>query len=386
MASPAQNHAVPDWFDSFRRAYRQACGYALAYAGADGRILVGTAAPTDCTCRSLSDRARIEAAEQTLLWGETTINLCCEDGYAMWAVPVMNNNAVSGCLVVQGVELETGEETAPSRIQKAADTLLEWAIRDNRITASAVHLARQRADAEKARFYALEQSKNFASDDIRSLYLREEPGLFAAIKQGDKAEARGILNRILVSIYSLGGHRMDLLKSCVLELIVMMSRAAVEAGADPSALLGANYRSLTELAAIEDEEDLSGWVRRMLESLIEAIRENDSYPPSLLLAKATAFMREHLGENLRRDEVARFAGVSPGHLTTVMTERMGRSFSDLLGQMRVDRAKDLLRVTDLSLSAIAVECGFYDQSHLNKAFRKATNQSPGEYRKRQRAG
>ncbi len=319
---------TPVWFEQFRLAYRDAFGFNLLYADARGRVLTDGLHPTDCACRSLSDARR------------------------------------------------------SANIQQAADALLEWAIRDNLISTGNIELSRQRAEMEKARFYALEQSKHFASDDLRSLYLREEPELLTAIKQGDKQEARGILNRILVSIYSLSGQRLDLLKSCVLELIVMMSRAAVEAGADPSALLGANYRSLSELADIDDDEDLADWVRRMLESLIEAIRTNDTYPHSLLLAKAIAYMRDHLGDNLRRDDVARHAGVSPGHLASVMTERMGRSFTDMLVQMRVDRAKDLLRTTDLSLSSIALECGFYDQSHLNKVFRKATGKSPGEYRRR----
>lgn len=376
-----ENGESPDWFGPLRQAYLEQFGFPLLYADASGRVCSGETQPTECSCRSQSDQRRLESAKQTLYWGETIINLCCDDGFAMWSVPVMHNNTLRGCLFVQGVELESEDRADAANIQKGADALLEWAIRDNLISTAEIELSRQRAENEKARFYALEQSKHFTADDLRSLYLREEPELLMAIKQGEKGEARGILNRILVSIYSLSGQRMDLLKSCVLELIVMMSRAAVEAGADPSALLGANYRSLSELAAIDDEEDLAEWVRHMLESLIEAIRTNDTFPHSLLLAKAIAYMRDHLGENLRRDDVARHAGVSPGHLAAVMTERMGRSFTEMLVQMRVDRAKDLLRTTDLSLSSIALECGFYDQSHLNKIFRKATRKSPGAYRR-----
>jgi AraC family transcriptional regulator len=52
--------------------------------------------------------------------------------------------------------------------------------------------------------------------------------------------------------------------------------------------------------------------------------------------------------------------------------------------MRVNRAKELLRQTDRSLSEIAIECGFFDQSHFNKSFRAATACSPGEFRKRRK--
>lgn len=375
---------APPWFPEFQQAYREAFGLELLYADPEGRILSGTLYPSACDCMGQSDQRRKEAAEQTLYWGETIINLCCDNGYAMWAVPVMHNNAITGILVVQGIDLESKETNDHEHIQRAGDALLEWARRDNRIPEAAIRLSRQRAEEEVDRFYALEQSQNFPSDDLRSLYLREEPELLTAIKQGDSPGARAILNRILTSIYSLGGQRMDLLKSCVLELIVMMSRAAVEAGADPSALLGANYRLISDLSVITDDEDLARWVRRMLDSLMEAIRVNDDYPHSLLLARALAYMREHLGENLRRDDVARHAGVSPGHFAHVMTERMGCSFTDMLARMRVDRAKELLLRTNLSLSAIAVDCGFYDQSHFNKIFRKVAATSPGAFRRERR--
>ncbi len=370
-----------EWFPGFRDAYRREFGFELLRADAEGRLLGPAPPATACRCGGRSAARRREAAAQTLCWGETVINLCCDDGYALWTVPLTCNNRTTGMLVVQGVDLEAGGRALAARVQRAAETLLQWAERDNRVNSAALQLGRQRAAQEAARFRALEQAKHFAADDLRSLYLREEPELLSAIKHGRRTDARAILNRILVSIYSLAGPRMDLLKSCVLELIVMMSRAAVEAGADPATLLGVNFCSLAELAGIADEEDLARWVRHMLETLIEAIRANDRYPHSLLLARALSYMRDNLGRNLRRDEVARHAGVSPGHFSEVMTERMGRSFSDMLAQMRVERAKDLLRQTRLSLSAIALECGFCDQSHLTKVFRRLTGQPPGAFRR-----
>jgi transcriptional regulator GlxA family with amidase domain len=161
----------------------------------------------------------------------------------------------------------------------------------------------------------------------------------------------------------------------------MMSRAAVEAGADPFLLLGTNYQKLSDLGAIHNEEDLAGWVRSTLDALIDGLRRNDAFPHSLLLQKAFSHMRSHIDEPLRRDDVARIAGISPGHFSKLVTERMGRSFTDLLTQMRVDRAKELVLASNLNFTAIALDCGFCDQSHLNKHFRKATGLSPGAYRR-----
>lgn len=310
------------------------------------------------------------------------INLCCEEGFALWAAPILENQELAGVLVTQGVDLEHGAPGLSLRVRQAAVRLLELAVSANLLHPAALQLARDEARREQDRFLAIEASKHAnVRDDLRSVYLREEPGLLTAIKQGARREAFSILNRILVSIYALAAHRMELLKSCVLELVVMMSRAAVEAGADSFTMLGEHYHSLAELAVIEDEEDLAAWVRRMLENLIAGIQNNHRFPHSLLLTRATTYMREHLHEPLRRDEVARIAGLSPGHFSKIMSERMGKSFSDLLTHMRVDRAKELLSRTDRGILDIAMDCGFCDQSHMNKAFRKFAGRSPGQYRK-----
>ena len=68
-------------------------------------------------------------------------------------------------------------------------------------------------------------------DRIRELYLYQEPALLVAIRRGDRGEARRIINHVLVQIYSAGEERSELLKGLLLELVVMISRAAVEAGA-----------------------------------------------------------------------------------------------------------------------------------------------------------
>ncbi len=73
-----------------------------------------------------------------------------------------------------------------------------------------------------------------------------------------------------------------------------MSRSAVEAGGDPSELLGANYSSFADLAAIEGEEELCAWLVGMLERIMDAIKSNREYPSTVLLGAALRYMEEHL--------------------------------------------------------------------------------------------
>ena len=217
-------------------------------------------------------------------------------------------------------------------------------------------------------------------DRIRELYLMHEPTLLMAIRRGDRGEARHIINHVLVHIYSAGEERSDLLKGLLLELVVMISRAAVEAGAVQSEVLGLNFRFLTELAELSDDEDLAAWLRKMLEHVISTIERQVNFTPPLLIGKALDFMRANLHRNISRDETARHAGISPSHFSRLLKERTGRSFTELLRQCRVDLACDLLRNTEPSLAQIADACGFCDQSYFTRVFQDVKGVTPKQFR------
>lgn len=222
-------------------------------------------------------------------------------------------------------------------------------------------------------------------DRIHELYLLQEPLLLAAIRRGDRGEARRIINHVLVHIYSAGQERSDLLKGLLLELVVMISRAAVEAGASQSEALGMNFRLLTELADVSDDEELAAWLRKTLEHMISTIEQQAEFTPPLLVTRALEFMRANLHRDLSRDETARHAGISPSHFSRLLKERTGRTFTELLRQCRVDVACEWLDGTDKSLAEIADGCGFCDQSYFTHVFQDVKGVTPKQYRDAGRA-
>ncbi len=217
-------------------------------------------------------------------------------------------------------------------------------------------------------------------DRIREFYLYQEPALLAAMRRGDRGEAMRLINHVLVHIYSAGEERSDLLKGLLLELVVMISRAAIEAGAMQSEVLGTNFKILTELAAIDDDEQLAAWLRKAFDHLFSTIQRQKNFTPPLLVGKALDYMRQNLHLEITRDETARHAGISPGHFSHLLKERTGRSFTALLRQCRVDLACELLLHTDETLAVIADRCGFCDQSYFTRVFRDVKGVTPGQFR------
>ncbi len=217
-------------------------------------------------------------------------------------------------------------------------------------------------------------------DRIRELYLYEEPALLASIQRGDRKQATRIINLILVHIYAAGAERSELLKGLLLELVVMMSRAAVEAGAPQSEVLGLRYRHLTELAAITDDEQLSRWLREAVLRIFDAVERCRALSVPQPVRKALELIRAGAGGVLTREQVARQVGVSPRNLSDLLKERTGRSFTELLREARIERACELLVKTEMTVAAIALDSGFCDQSYFTHVFQSLKKTTPKQYR------
>ena len=308
-----------------------------------------------------------------------------EDGLAGWGIPLMVNSLVTGGVVVENIPLDEHDPAAHSKaIRSACALLLGMMEAANLTNAALLKSRREESRREREKAEAIHALKPRLYDGIRDLYLREEPGLLAAIKRGERGAAREIINRVLVGIYHTSRSRPELLKSLLLELVVVMSRAAVESGADPSEVLGCNFESATALAGLSDEEEVARWLSSMLERVMDAIRDNRQFPNAVLLGRAVSYMEEHLGEPLDRDTVARAAGLSGSHFSHLIREKTGRTFTDLMAQYRVDRSKILLLRTGDSIIDIALDCGFEDQSYFTRVFKRYTGTTPRAYRAKAR--
>lgn len=91
------------------------------------------------------------------------------------------------------------------------------------------------------------------------------------------------------------------------------------------------------------------------------------------------FILAHLGENLSLDVLAQQIGFSPYHFARLFREGTGESPHQFVLRQRIELAKQLLRKADMSLATIALECGFANQSHLTRVFKRYLKLTPRMY-------
>lgn len=93
-------------------------------------------------------------------------------------------------------------------------------------------------------------------------------------------------------------------------------------------------------------------------------------------------IEEHFTEPVSMKEMAALAGLSATHFNSRFREVLRMSPSQFLLSRRIEHARRLLTETAKELGEVAMDSGFYDQSHFTKRFRKITGLTPRQYRKR----
>jgi len=92
----------------------------------------------------------------------------------------------------------------------------------------------------------------------------------------------------------------------------------------------------------------------------------------------------HLSQSIELAELAGIAGLSVFHFARQFKQSAGVTPHSFVVQKRVERAREMLGRTDLSLSEIAIATGFSDQSHFARHFRQMLGTTPGQFRWSQR--
>lgn len=95
--------------------------------------------------------------------------------------------------------------------------------------------------------------------------------------------------------------------------------------------------------------------------------------------KVIAILKENLAETPSLEEIGKRVACSHFHLTRIFRQEVGRSMSQYLRQLRMERAAELLREGKLKITTIAMDVGYSSPSHFSTAFHETFGCCPGLY-------
>jgi AraC family transcriptional regulator len=108
------------------------------------------------------------------------------------------------------------------------------------------------------------------------------------------------------------------------------------------------------------------------------ITNNDGLP-KYKLRKTLEYIHAHLNQDIKLADLAGYVGMSQYYFVRLFKQSMGIAPYQYVIQQRVEKAKQLLKQGRVTITDIALQCGFANQSHFTKHFRQLTGVTPKVY-------
>jgi len=98
------------------------------------------------------------------------------------------------------------------------------------------------------------------------------------------------------------------------------------------------------------------------------------------MRRVVDFVQAHLDQDLSLEALAQQTSFSPYYFARLFRQTTGESPHQFVLRQRIERARRLLKETDIPLAHVAIESGFANQSHLTRAFKQQYGLTPRAYR------
>lgn len=136
--------------------------------------------------------------------------------------------------------------------------------------------------------------------------------------------------------------------------------------------------ALTERAFTADQ--LYMGFQRLLRWFLEQLSKEKAEQLIRPVRQVKQYVQEHFGEPISLEQAAERVGLSASYLSTLFKKESGMNFVDYLIQCRMEKAKDLLRNTNMNMAGISETVGYTDAKYFSKLFAKTVGIKPTEYR------
>ena len=171
----------------------------------------------------------------------------------------------------------------------------------------------------------------------------------------------------------------DKIKNQFFDLIVTANNATRE--------LNKNFTSDTfdnAFATLSTENDIKlikEFAQKFLMECTQAVTNVKKAEENPIIKKVCSYVDENLSCDISLETAADFAGVSSFYLSKLFKEEKGETFINFISDKRLEKSRQLLEQTELSIKEITAEVGYNDQNYFSRIFKNKYGLSPKEYRK-----
>ena len=200
---------------------------------------------------------------------------------------------------------------------------------------------------------------------------------------GDTNGVKSFLELFTSELIS-SGLELDKIKNTFFELIVTASNLAKEKNHAFSSHTFDN--AFSTLSSENDTTLIKQFAQKFLMECTAAVTSIKKSEDNPIIKKVCAYIDDNLDRDISLESAADFAQVSSFYLSKLFKEEKGETFINFVSDKRLEKSRQLLETTALSIKEITARVGYNDQNYYSRIFKSKYGISPKEYRKANEGG
>ena len=227
----------------------------------------------------------------------------------------------------------------------------------------------------------LEADVRIDTEDIYHHTYQEEVKTMDYIREGNLEEVVGAVELLASTAGKLSENEIRNERNLGICSITLATRAAIEGGAVPAKAYKLSDLYINKIDQCKRMTEIFEYRKRSLYDFAKlVVEERAKRANSRYTEQCKEYIRKYYHQKIYISDIAKALGISESHLSRIFKKETGESIQKYSMHMRIERAENLLKYSEASLTEISEYLCFSSQSHFGKVFKVYKNMTPKQYR------
>lgn len=199
------------------------------------------------------------------------------------------------------------------------------------------------------------------------------------IKRSNGLLLEQLANDLFFLLFAPYHQNIALIKSSFIIVAILCIKKVVREDARQLAIMLEKYGNFQRAVKSDTLQDLKDIFINLVLDLSEYQTLKLS-PKQTVIDKVIVFIQENYQSNISLNDIAKSVYLSPSYLSSMITSETGKSFTDILNEIRIQKAIDLLKDPKKRIADVAYAVGFKEPQYFSIVFKKVTQLTPRDYR------